>query len=301
MTRVLDLFGSALADLGGDDLVAAIRAAEGRTVMAEVVAGAPPLLAGTSNAELVSAFGADLVCLNLLDPAERGRTPVQGLEALDAPPTSLAALAGLLGRPVGLNLEPDTEEVPPPFRATEAVAGAAHKGGAAFVMITANPGRNATIADLATAVEVVRSAAPGLACFAGKMHHAGRAEALTADVSQRLAEAGANGVLVPLPGTVPGMSETAAAGMVAAAHSLGAIAIGTIGTSQEGADEDTMRALALAGKRIGVDVHHIGDAGFTGVARPEGIYAYSVAIRGIRHTWNRMARGVRASWTGKEL
>ncbi|MBA3291371.1 MAG: hypothetical protein H0U17_07750 [Actinobacteria bacterium] len=86
--------------------------------------------------------------------------------------------------------------------------------------------------------------------------------------------------------------------MTAACHDAGALAVGTIGTSQEGADIATIRSLALVAKRIGVDVHHIGDAGYTGLAIPENIYAYSLALRGRRHTWNRMARDTRASWEG---
>jgi len=43
----------------------------------------------------------------------------------------------------------------------------------------------------------------------------------------------------------------------------------------------------------GADLHHIGDAGYTGMAVPENIFAYSVAIRGLRHTYARMARSIR--------
>ena len=39
----------------------------------------------------------------------------------------------------------------------------------------------------------------------------------------------------------------------------------------------------------GADIHHLGESGFTGVAAPENITAYSVAIRGLRHTYRRMA------------
>ena len=152
------------------------------------------------------------------------------------------------------------------------------------------------MATLEATVARVASWDAELVCFAGKMHHAGLHERLDPKDAEALAGAGARGVLVPLPGTVPGVGEALAAAMVEAAHEAGALAVGTIGTSQEGAGSETLEALALAAKRIGVDVHHIGDAGFTGVARPESLYAYSVAIRGIRHTWNRMARSVRASW-----
>ncbi|HLS52722.1 MAG TPA: haloacid dehalogenase-like hydrolase, partial [Tissierellaceae bacterium] len=67
----------------------------------------------------------------------------------------------------------------------------------------------------------------------------------------------------------------------------------TIGTSQEGADKQTIRNIALYSKMAGADIHHLGDAGMTvGMATPENIMAYSIAIRGKRHTYRRMARSV---------
>ena len=62
-----------------------------------------------------------------------------------------------------------------------------------------------------------------------------------------------------------------------------------IGTSQEGADVDTIRRIALMCKMAGADVHHIGDTGVPGMALPQNILAYSVAVRGERHTYHRMA------------
>lgn len=297
--RLLDRFGPDLAALRGEDLLAAIRAAEGRTLLSEVVAGAPPLLASTANVELTAAFGADVICLNLLDPRQEG-VLVPGLEALESPPAGIGGLARLLGRPVGCNLEPDLADVPAGLRVSAEAVAAAEASGAAFVIVTANPGRGARLADLADAVRTVRATAAGMVCFAGKMHQAGAEERLGPRVAEELVAAGAHVVLVPVPGTVPGIREADAAAMVDAARDAGALAMSTIGTSQEGADVDTIRRLALTAKRIGVDIHHIGDAGYTGVASPENTYAYGVAIRGVRHTWNRMARNVRASWHEEE-
>jgi hypothetical protein len=222
----------------------------------------------------------------MVDPR---RARVSGLEA-----EGFRDLARLLGRPVGLNLEPDLERVPPDLRATKEAAQAAEGGGAAFVFVTANPGRGAMVDDLARATETVRSTAPELLCMTGKMHAAGAAEPLTEKAVESFLAAGAQGVLVPLPGTVPGVTEDLARNMVRTAQAAEALAVGTIGTSQEGADADTVRALALAAKRIGVDIHHIGDD--YSIAPPENIYAYSVVIRGRRHTWARMATSIRASW-----
>lgn len=50
--------------------------------------------------------------------------------------------------------------------------------------------------------------------------------------------------------------------------------------------------IALMCKMAGTDLHHIGDTGYIGMALPENIHTYSVAIRGVRHTYTRMARSV---------
>ena len=42
----------------------------------------------------------------------------------------------------------------------------------------------------------------------------------------------------------------------------------------------------------GTDILHIGDTGYTGMALAENIMAYSIAVRGIRHTYHRMAMSV---------
>ena len=299
MTRLLDQYGPSFAALAGAELIQAIGASDGRSLLAEVDASAPPLFQGTANAEIAAAFGADLVCLNHVGIGH-WESLGRGLEHVRPKPGGFAGLRRLLGRPVGLNLEPDIDAVPAPSRATTANARGAAEAGASFVVVTANPGRAAGLEDVVAAVRTVRDGVPGMCCWAGKMHHAGTEEALGPKSVARLIAAGAQGVLIPLPGTMPGISEERARDMVEEARSSGAVAIGTIGTSQEGADSDTLRRLALTAKRIGVDVHHLGDAGLGGMASPESLYAYSIAVRGIRHTWNRMARGARASWPGKE-
>lgn len=49
-------------------------------------------------------------------------------------------------------------------------------------------------------------------------------------------------------------------------------------------------SLALSSKRVGVDIFHIGDAGYYGMlALPENIQTLSITVRGKRHTYIRMA------------
>lgn len=120
----------------------------------------------------------------------------------------------------------------------------------------------------------------------------GAEKILTQEDVKLFRQAGADIILMPAPGTVPGITVEYVRGLVSFAHSLGALTITAIGTSQEGADVDTIRQIALMCKMTGTDIHHLGDAGYGGMSLPENIQAYSVAIRGIRHTYHRMASSV---------
>lgn len=130
------------------------------------------------------------------------------------------------------------------------------------------------------------------------MHGAGvRKEAGSGIVSENVvaefAGAGADVVLLPAVGTVPGTTlEKTEKKLVDAAHEQGALALTAIGTSQEGAAAATIRQMALNNKMAGADIHHIGDAGEHGIAVPENVMDYSIAIRGKRHTYVRMAASV---------
>ena len=104
--------------------------------------------------------------------------------------------------------------------------------------------------------------------------------------------AGADIVLFPAPGTVPGITMEYVRSLVKEAHSRGVLTMTSIGTSQEGADTETIRQIALMCKMSGTDIHHLGDSGYTGMALPENILAYSKAIRGARHAYRRMAYSV---------
>ena len=110
--------------------------------------------------------------------------------------------------------------------------------------------------------------------------------------AQAFLDAGADVILVPAPGTVPGITMEAVHDLAESVHSRGGLLMTAIGTSQEGADTATIRQIALMCKMAGADIHHIGDTGVPGMALPQNILAYSIAIRGERHTYHRMALSV---------
>ncbi|MDI3421294.1 DUF7916 family protein [Streptomyces luteolus] len=293
-TRILDLDRERLAALRGRELTAAVAAAEGRTMIGEVFAERAALIPepggrGVHNLELVSAFGADIVVLNLIERAWDGeRFELPGLGTF----ASLTELAAYVGRPVGVNLEPG--DVPEIRRARPEHAKRLVDLGAALLCITANPGTGGSFDGMARVTEELRAGlGDDVALWSGKMHHAGHPERVTKQRLVSLVEAGADGVVMPLPGTLPGVTRELAADAVAAVQRAGAVVMGAIGTSQEGAHQNVVPQLALTAKEVGVDAHHFGDSFIPGMCDPELLYAYSVAIRGRRHTWNRMALGGR--------
>lgn len=303
--RLLDTTARELAGYTRADVLAAIRGSEGRVLAAEMMAPVMAAVYDVSNPELAAGMGADLLVLNLLDV----RAPeVFGIDA--APADVVREVKRLTGRLVAVNLEPvdpaadrvtDDTFGPGPAAgrlATPANLAAAVELGVDAVVLTGNPGMGVTNASLARAVRHARTAAgDGLLLAAGRMHAAGSAsEAGGRIVDERdvvgFVEAGADVVLLPAPGTVPGVHEALVRGWVDAVHDAGGLTMTTVGTSQEGADVDTIRRIALMAKMTGTDIHHLGDCGLFGVALPENLLAYSIAIRGRRHAYRRMSMSI---------
>ncbi len=303
MDRILDMRPKDLVNLDGRQLLESIRAAEGRTIICEILCPVMPLLMDVTNAELVGAFGADIILLNFYDtqkPAIFGVAPMPG----ESP---IQAVKKLTGRAVGINLEPvDPEQkvmgqrsmLEPGRIATRENMRKAYEQGAQIITLTGNPKTGVSNDRIEGAIrEARKELGDRVILIAGKMHSAGTAGEMGEDIISkavigRFLEAGADVILLPAPGTVPGITLEFVKEMGDFIHQRGALLLTTIGTSQEGAGEDTIKSIALYAKMAGADLHHIGDAGYTGIAVPENIMAYSIAIRGRRHTYRRMAMRV---------
>ncbi|HDR1062311.1 haloacid dehalogenase-like hydrolase [Pasteurella multocida] len=299
MKRLLDCTASDFQHMNGQQLKQAIRASEGRVILSENMVAVQPLYPNVTNSELAAAFGADLILLNLFDVFN---PKIQGLET--EPAQIVRQLKRLVGRPIGINLEPvdvhaaqietlDTLEKGR-LATTEALQQAKTLG-FDFVCLTGNPKTGVTNTEIVQAIKRARAVLgeDGL-IIAGKMHGAGVAnETGSGLISEQdlvsFIEAGADIILLAAPGTIPGMTVERVEKYVQLIHAKGALALLAIGTSQEGADEATIRQIALNSKMAGADLYHIGDAGFYGIAVPENIMTYSIAIRGRRHTYVRMA------------
>jgi hypothetical protein len=267
LKRILDCGPADFEEMDGGALLEAVRSSEGRTILCEVLWPASPLVDGVSNAEVAVAFGADLVLLNMFDGED------------------LVGLKRRLRRPVGVNVEP-SESVPEHRRASR--ENLERLADADFLVVTANPDAEAGAEEMLSAVALARETLPGGLVFAGKMHGSGGEGMVEEGEMAELAGA-SDAVLIPAPGTVPGSREPLVAELADTAHASGALVVATVGTSQEGADAETVRGLALAAKRAGADVLHLGDAGLSGITEPMNVLAASLAIRGRRHAYRRMA------------
>ena len=306
MKRILDCHASDFRNMSRQELLDAIAGSEGRTIACETIGAIMPMLGDITNAEFAAAMGADILLLNLFD--------VQNPQILGLPKTEpenvIRKLKELTGRPIGINLEPveqvlsseNPEEnmwaMTGGRKATLDNARKAVAMGVDFILLTGNPGIGVTNEAIEQTLRVYKEAfGDQVILAAGKMHASGiltegAEKIITKEDITAFTQAGADIILLPAPGTVPGITMEYVRELVSFSHSLGRLTITAIGTSQEGADTATIRQIALMCKMTGTDIHHLGDAGYGGMALPENIQAYSVAVRGIRHTYHRMAASI---------
>lgn len=302
--RMLDSYASDFRSFTKEELLESILKSEGRVIACETIGTLQPMLGNVTNAEFAASMGADILLLNMFDVI---KPVVNGLPETE-PENTVALLKKLTGRPIGINLEPVEEgeegetdpmwKMSPGRRATVENAERAAAMGVDMILLTGNPGMGVSNqAIIRTLKRYRKTVGDKIVLAAGKMHAAGiLSEAAENIMTEQdvvsFVKAGADIILLPAPGTVPGITVEYARKLVTCAHGLGAMTITAIGTSQEGADTDTIKRLALMCKMTGTDIHHLGDAGYGGMSLPENIFAYSVAVRGIRHTYHRMAASV---------
>lgn len=295
MKRLISCAASDFKNITREEFKQAIVSSEGRTIMGETVVTAAPLLEGVTNAEVMAAFGTDLLVLNEFDVFEK---KIEGFHDCENP---IEELKKLTGRPIGINLEPVDEKAVVLDKKVEISEGrkvlrqsvvAAENLKIDFITITGNPSTGVSNESIKNSIKMVRENFSGLV-FAGKMHGAGISEeVLNISELKEYIRLGADGVLIPTVGTVPGVSEEKASETVCEIKKLGGLVIHTMGTSQESADEETIRDFGLSNKRVGGDIHHIGDGAYGRTPPPENIMKLSIAVRGKRHAYFRMSQSI---------
>lgn len=293
--RLLSANASEIVEMTADELKQSIKASDGRVVLAENVVTRTPVIPDITNSELSRAFGADLILLNGLDAFD------PKIVNIDENMHVIKELRRLVARPIGVNLEPVdvqatmTEEklsINEGRQASPKTVKALEQLGVNFICMTGNPGTGVSNERIVNAIAETRANFSGL-IIAGKMHSAGVDEpVITKTFVNKFIDAGADIILAPSIGTVPGFDEMQLKEIVKAVHQHGGLVMSAIGTSQESSDPSTIRDFAIRNKICGVDIQHIGDAGFGGLAPVNNIFELSKAIRGERHTVSMLARSI---------
>ncbi len=310
--RMFDLFYDDFFKMKRQDILAAITQSEGRTLMCETIISTFPLLDGVSNPETAAAFSADMITLNTFNfdaPFIFGYddtkiSPYNGIPEYvksfeDIVRRNLEnddyiqEFKKIVGRFLGVNLEPvpDNSSYPEGLRCSEKNLEKVKKLGFDYIVITANPNTGVTSEGITEGIKLARKIlGENFLIVAGKMHGAGAGNIYDQKTISNFVSAGADIILIPAPGTVPGFTVDLVKRFVDSIHDEGALAMTTIGTSQEGSTESFIESVAQMSKMAGADVQHTGDAGVSGMTPPENILRLSITMRGRRHTYRRMSR-----------
>lgn len=299
-SRIISASPSEVRSFNSRELIESIALSEGRTLLGECICTCEPHLYGITNAEIVGSMGCDIILLNMYDVFN---PVIKNLPECDNP---ILKLKELTGRPIGINLEPveDMENTDKLWKmskgrlATKENAKVAKESGVDIICITGNPGNHVTNEAIYKAIKEIRDELKDeIVIISGKMHASGSLKEageniITLKDVDNFIDAGADVILLPAPGTVPGITVEMIRNLVSHIHSRDKLALTAIGTSQEGSDTETLKSIALMAKQTGTDIHHIGDSGYTGVCPEENYVAYSIAIRGIRHTYHKIAQSI---------
>lgn len=295
--RLLSSTAKELLAYNKDQLLESIKLSEGRTIVSEII-GEESLFRDLSNAEVAAAFGADILLLNLFDLNQPHFKNIGSANAKSI----VAEIKRLTGCPLGINLEPvisennegDFLKLSSGRKATPVNIEKAVQAGFNMITFTGNPSVGVSNQAIVEAVKIAdKKFGDQIIITAGKMHMSGIDEDyLAVKYIDSLISAGTDIILLPAPGTVPGIDLNSLREIIRLIHNRGKLALTAIGTSQESSDQETIREIALMSKMAGADIQHIGDAAYAGIALPENIMSLSKTIRGKRHTYRKMAQSV---------
>lgn len=289
MKRIISCTASDFRAIRGrEELKESIRSSEGRVVMAQTAVGNECMISGVSNAEMIASFGADLVLLKVLDVEHPS---ICGIAA--EPGELVGEVKRLTGRLVGINLEivgANRLSYQSGTTLSRETLIKAMELNPDFLCLTAYRNKPGNTADaVLDAVRMVREYYDGLLIL---NKYADAEELLGEDRFGEYAESGADVLTLPMPGSVAGVYVENLAPIATRIKKAGGLVSMAVSTSQEGADTDTIRTMGLQAKQAGADLYDFGDANQNGIPAVENIFALSVAVRGRRHTYFRIAQSI---------
>lgn len=317
--RLLHATPQQLLEMSSQELLTAIRISEGRTIMTCARTRCGNLVDYVSNAELAAAFGADIIMLDTYEPADPylpgwpSKDPqvdelTKDIQVPKGKGYTLKEIRKIVGRPVAVLLVIHSDDNKAGavkhygnILASIENAEKALESGADMITVTGWAPLDIlrdTLLEIQKKVkgkailEYSRPHGPGLIGQSDTKLGPG---GLISEVEiKTILESGVDVLGLPAPGTYPGFTVDLAGKYVETIHNAGALASLGLHTSQEGSDIDTIKRIAILAKEAGADMHELGDSGFNEqIIEPLNIMNYSIAIRGRRHTYRRMAMSIK--------
>lgn len=319
--RLLDYSPKEMLNLKPKEIKEAIMLAGGRTLHVLSRLSAPNTVQYVCNPELVAIFGADIVGLAAYDPIDPLFPGLPSKNPKDDESTrniqiqlgkgwTVREVRELIGRLVSIDMEVPSqygkEEIDHRGRARsryftkENAQKVISQGPDIFGVGSREGSREDVYQSVIDAKKLVKGKcllAVGLerplgATIKGKKPYDLR-KLITPEAVTNIAEAGADIIQVPAAGCLPGFDREYVQKLFAVIHKYNCLASAGIQQSQEGADVETIKRLALLNKMAGIDMLNLGDAGLNeSTTLPENIMAVSIVIKGRRHTYRRMARSI---------
>lgn len=315
--RLLTSSPKTILAYNSQQLYEAIKMSESRTISAVARVKGPNVVDGVSNVELCAAFGADIITLGVYDP----RNPYfPGLPSkVEKEPDdsildqvqidlgrgwTISTVKEAIGRPIASALF-GTEESFVPGMAESFNDVIANRENATLLVeqgcdIVQYMDWMADTETLVRTINMLKEVVGDQALLSyskpngyGLFDQHPRKEFITENELLSVIEAGAQMVEIPAVGTLPGFTQEKVTKLVNIIHDGGALANLWIASSQEGGDTDTIKRIGYYSKMTGADIFTISDVWTTeSVPPPENIMALSISIRGVRHTYRRMAMSI---------
>lgn len=321
--RLISSTKSEIRRMTAKQLKDSIRASEGRVILSQNYVGHPPLLEGTTNAELAESMGADMIFFNGYPMDESVEIPAFQVDVYENDKYvnksyRLKQMKTLTKGPLGVYLECGVGDDADTSTNTNANMTLVRKDRVAsdenlkklideevdFVVLAGNPG---TGTSMQTIIDATRRAKAILGdqvmIWSGKWEDGVKEKVLgdplrkdNKEVIAQLIDAGADVICLPMPGSRTGITVDCIRDLVTFIHEYGngkTLAMSFLDGSIEGSDEATVRICGILSKQTGADIHAIGDASCCGMSTPEDIYQLALTIKGRRLTWLKTAAGNR--------
>ncbi|MDT8899430.1 hypothetical protein QYE77_14290 [Thermanaerothrix sp. 4228-RoL] len=294
--RILDATATDFLKMNATDLAKSIQMTEGRTISAEVICTYEPPTEGVTLAEIAAAFGADIITLDYFDP---DNPLIMGLPPEIAQKGDvLFQLKRLVGRPIAVNMAITKQSEGgwlytrryTPERLDKLV-----RQGADILFLYGDPQSGVTLDEMVSTIQHISSnyyerlllvAIPDV-YFPAPVSD--KIKSVYKQAHEKLLSAGAHSIGLIMPGSKQAWRLEETGVLVDHVHALGGLVWLIMTHSVEGGPTDNIHQIALNAKMVGGDAYRLDEAGLYGMPLPENIFEFSLAIRGKRHTYRRMA------------